>query len=708
MRFLVSVFAALALIAGASAPAWAQPAGTTIFVVQVVDQGTNAGIPDASVSVPGTDRAARTNAGGFATLTPLPGETTVLVRVERVGYAPASVSLSLGGPPILVPLTPAPISIEGVEVRSILAREGSTPGAFTDVDRTTIEREHWGQDMPMLLAGEVPGTYAYSDAGNGIGYSYLKIRGFSQRRIGVTINGIPLNDPQSREVYWIDHPDLATSAQSVQVQRGVGASVYGTTALGGSVAVETIPYRQDRSLVLEAGGGSFDTQRYSIQAASGLLDGKWSILSRLSRIRSDGYREQSWSDLWSYFASVARLDGDHLLRVNLYGGPERTHLSYLGVPREYLDGAVTGDPDEDRRFNPMTYVGERDNFFEPHYEVLHDWKLSPTSTLSNALFYFQGTGYYDEFRTGRDLREYAYPDSIVTDVVRRRNAKNLQVGWVPRLRLVPGGALTYEAGLDLRYHEGKRWGELLWSAVQPPNPEPNHTYYEYVGKVTNTSGFVRATWQAAPRLVVNGDLALHRQVYAMTDDTFNGTNFEETYTFLMPRAGATWQLLAPEDFIDSGSDTRDASAPTRRAELYASYSRAQAEPIFREHYDPENVGVPPGFSSFDPSTGRLSDPLLTPETVDDFALGVRGRIGHVSGSLGGYYMKFQDEIVYNGRIDDNGNPITGNAAGSRHSGVEGALEWNVTRAIDLAGNFHVADDRFDEYLEYYDATSGVD
>src|SRR5690348_9981344 len=156
------------------------------------------------------------------------------------------------------------VPIEGISVTSIMAREGKSASAFTNVTKKDIERDYYGQDLPMLLM-QTPGAYAYSDAGNGIGYSYLRIRGFPSRRIGVTINGIPLNDPESREVYWIDHPDLAASAQEIQVQRGVGASAYGTTSLGGSVNVETVPYSQNRYLTLEAGGGSFGTQRYVAQ-----------------------------------------------------------------------------------------------------------------------------------------------------------------------------------------------------------------------------------------------------------------------------------------------------------------------------------------------------------------------------------------------------------------------------------------------------------
>ena len=363
-------------------------------------------------------------------------------------------------------------------MRSVAAVAGQAPGAFTDVSRATIVRDHVGQDLPMLLGANVPGTYAYSDAGNGIGYSYLKIRGFGQRRIGVTINGIPLNDPESREVYWIDHPDLAVSAQSIQVQRGVGSSVYGTTALGGSVDVETIPFRNDREFVLEAGGGSFDTRRFSLQAASGLLDGTWSLNTRLSRILTDGYREQSGSDLWSYFAGVTRVGKSAVTRLNLYGGPEQTHLSYLGVPRPYLDGAVTGDADQDRRFNPLTYAGRARPLLRAALRAAARLEgLADASRCRTRCSTSRARATTTSSARSATSRDYGYPDSIVTDIVRRRNVKNLQVGWVPRARWAPGGAWSFEGGLDLRYHEGEHWGELLWAATQPPaaTPGPRRT-----------------------------------------------------------------------------------------------------------------------------------------------------------------------------------------------------------------------------------------
>ena len=666
------------------------------FRGRVLDAKTGEPLAGASVRLVGTGIGTVAAADGSFRIPFGPTEKLQFLRAEIVGYAPAELPANFEHE-VELRLTPVAIPVAGAEVNSHLAEEGRSPTAFTTLDRRDIERDYYGQDLPMLLA-ETPGAYAYSDAGNGIGYSYLKIRGFPSRRIGVTINGIPLNDPESREVYWIDHPDLAASAQQIQVQRGVGASAYGTTSLGGSVNVETIPFAQERYLRLEAGAGSFGTQRYSAQAGSGLLDERYAVSTRLSRILTDGYREQSWSDLWSYFVGLARVDRSLVTRLNLYGGPEETHLAYLGVPRDYLDGKVTGNAERDRRFNPITFPNERDHFFEPHYELLNDWKASSRVAVSSALFYFPGKGYYDEFRTGRDLREYNYPDvpstPASTDIVRRRWVKNIHLGWVPRAR-VTSGRYEAEAGLDLRFHEGRHWGELLWSAAQPANPEPNHVYYDYKGRAINTSAFVRQSWAFTPRLRVTGDLSLHRQRYELKGDAIRGQFFTQDYTFVTPRAGVIATLREQE------------AGGLRHVEAYASFSRANAEPIFRELYDPENAGSLPAFRAVLPS-GELRDPLVRPERVYDGAAGLRARGAWGEATLGGYWMDFRNEIVYNGSLDDNGNPITGNAARSRHAGVEGSLAAHVGRALELRGAFQWSVDRFDDYREYVDSTTTID
>jgi iron complex outermembrane receptor protein len=265
--------------------------------------------------------------------------------------------------------------------------------------------------------------------------------------------------------------------------------------------------------------------------------------------------------------------------------------------------------------------------------------------------------------------------------------KNIHLGWVPRARWTRG-RYEGEAGLDLRYHQGRHWGELLWSRDQPANPEPNHVYYDYEGRVTNTSAFARSAYALSPRLKATLDLSLHRQRYELTHDRLKGQFFTQDYTFFTPRAGVVATL-------------RDG------LEAYGSYSRAKAEPIFRELYDPENAGSLPGFATVLPS-GELRDPLVTPERVDDFELGVRTRTSWGEASLAGYWMDFRDEIVYNGSLDDNGNPITGNAARSRHRGLEASLAAHATRALELRGSFQWSNDRFVDYAEFVDSATTID
>src|SRR5258706_6897820 len=257
-------------------------------------------------------------------------------------------------------LEPRPIPVATVDVSTTGASERGSAVAFTDLDRKAIQERYWAQDAPMLL-NETPGVYSYSDAGNGIGYSYIKIRGFPQRRVAVTINGIPLNDPETHEVYWVDHPDLVSSAQDVQVQRGVGSALYGASGVGGSVNLETVSIPPERRISIQAGSGSYDTKRLSLQYESGLLDNRYALAGRYSRIESQGYRELSWSRLWSYYFTAARIDPSVTTRLNFYGGPERLHLAYFAVDRSFLDGQITGDPKADRRLNPLNWGNETDN-----------------------------------------------------------------------------------------------------------------------------------------------------------------------------------------------------------------------------------------------------------------------------------------------------------------------------------------------------------
>jgi iron complex outermembrane recepter protein len=608
------------------------------------------------------------------------------------------------------------------------ARAGDwAPIAKTVLGRDQVQRLNWGQDTPMALA-TLPGVYAYSDAGNGIGYSYLTIRGFPQRRISVLVNGVPLNDPESHEVYWIDHPDLLSSAHEVQLQRGVGSALYGAASVGGSVNLETGPFTREAHASAAWSYGSFDTRRLVLEMSSGDLvdaagrDGfrrAWNLYGRYSRIETDGYRDQSWSKLWSYALAAQRESGRHLFKLNVYGGPEQTHLAYLGVSRDVLQGGMTGDAKRDRRFNPITYAGEADHFFEPHYELIHSCLPRQNVMLSQTLFYFDGEGHYDERRRVESLAGYRLSpwttsdpalfgaDSLayyrnngvsldrdaqgrVTvenfDAVRRRWVGNRHFGWIPRVR-VGESREALAVGGELRWHDGRHIGTLMSGNGLPPGTEPDHVYYDYHPRTFSVGLFARKDWRPVSALTATLDLAWRHQDYFMRGDRFDGVRFDQGYDFALPRLGLRW----------TGSE---------RWSIFAAAAHSRREPAFRDLFDAEGAGSVPLFSG--------GAPLIRPERVNDYEAGVDWHDNTLKATLNLFRMDFRDELVYAGQFNtDLGYAILGNAARSLHQGAEieasavlGLRHGDPGPRLELTANLTLSDNHFVRYREVYGTSPG--
>jgi iron complex outermembrane receptor protein len=595
-----------------------------------------------------------------------------------------------------------------------------TPVARSVLTRTEIQRVNWGQGTPMALAA-LPGAYAYSDAGNGIGYTYLSLRGFSQRRISVLVNGVPLNDPESHEVYWIDHPDLLSSADEVQVQRGVGTALYGAASVGGAVSLEIPSFGERRSGRASLAYGDYRTRRAMVELDSGRLPGGWSYYGRYSRIETDGYREQSWSRLWSYSFAARKIVGDHSLRVNFFGGPEETHLAYKGAPRSVLDGGRTGDAERDRRFNPLTYPYEADHFFEPHYEIVHSWSPRRGVALTQTLFWFDGRGYYDEERKGEPLSGYGLDTlyttdgsllppgyylqdgsgnpivvggvyrGILSDVVRRRTIANQHYGWVPRVRFShPDGELI--VGGELRFHDGHHWGEVLSGNGLPAGTPSVHRYYDYHPRTFSGGLFLREEWRPVAALAVTGDLAWRHQDYHMRDEVFAGNRFDQGYDFALPRLGATWR-------------------PGENLSVFGSWSYGTREPRFVDLYKGERVPSVAYYGRYDPALGIAEDPLVRPEKVSDYELGARFGSHGVTASANLFRMDFRDELVDYQFNSDFNDWVTTNAARSVHQGAELAIaaEARPGRGLSLAldANATLSDNHFVDFDEQLDVTTSV-
>ena len=612
---------------------------------------------------------------------------------------------------------PRIVPVPQVEV-STTHSDPRAPLAVSRLSRADLQRVNHGQDTPMALAA-LPSTYAYSDAGNGIGYSYLSIRGFPQRRISVLVDGVPLNDPQSHEVYWIDHPDLLASGAEVQVIRGVGPALYGAAALGGTVTVETTPFLATRHSTALVGGGSFGTRRLMLEMGSGALAGGWNLYSRYSRVETDGYREQSWSRLWSYALGAQRTQGAHAWKLQLLGGPEETHLAYLGVPVATLEGGITGNAERDRRTNPIAFEGEQDHFFEPHYTLTHTWAPSAAFALTQTLFWFDGRGYYDEQRLGRSLADYRlapWPTADSTllprdyyqqdgsgaltedaqgrftverfDLVRRREVINRQFGWLPRASMTVGaGRLTL--GGELRAQDGRHVGRVLSAGAVPTGFTPGQRYYDYHPRVLAAGLFARQEWDVREDLRLTGDLAWRHSGYRMRGDAYDGVRFDQRYDFGLPRVGLSW-------------------APRPSLQMSASWSQAAREPAFRDLYDAEGVGSRPLYRVVDVSNGIYREPLVRPERVQAWELGGGWSAAGASLQANLFRMDFRDELVYAGQFDtDLGYPILGNAARSIHQGLELAGTSRLSTgdvAWVLDANATLSDHHFVRYREQYGPT----
>ncbi len=621
--------------------------------------------------------AATDNSGSFVLEVPEPTPATVRILVSATGYQPLEVVLDELPDTLMLELDPAPAVFRStIDVTGLRATAGETPVTFSTIDREEIDRRYWAQDVPIFLE-QAPGFYAYNDSGNGIGYSYYFLRGFDMRRTAVSLNGVPLNDAHSHSVFFVDLADFLSTTDEIQVQRGVGTNLYGGSAIGGSVNLRTRPPLGERRLRVTALGGSYGTGRFGLEFDSGLIDDRWAVSARYSKVSSDGYRDRSWTDAWNYFLSVIRYGDKTSLRVNLFGGPEETHLAYVGIPRSVLDGDITGDERVDRRFNPLTYSNEVDRFFQPHYQIIHSWQIDPSLVWQNTFFLFEGDGYFQQFGADQWMPAYGLdpvelPDGATvdtTDLVTRREVDEWDAGWIPNLEWRhAGGRGSLQVGAAIRLHSGRHWGFVQWAQTYPPGLPPDQRYYDYRLDKQTIQPFVQETWSFSELWTALAGLTWTSHRYEMHDDRLLGVGLEESFSFLLPRIGVSFR---PADGLS----------------LFANFSRGGREPAFRDIYDPQSFWSPPPLD-------------LDPEELTDSELGAtyEWTTGRASVTL--YYLDFDNAIVWAGGLDNNGDPVTANGAVTEHRGVEVDVEWNPVGAFGGRLNLAWSNNEIVEFTEF--------
>jgi len=564
-------------------------------------------------------------------------------------------------------------------------------------------------DLPLpLLLQDIPGLFAYSDAGSGLGYTYLRIRGFDQRRVGVLVNGIPFNDPEDHQLWWVDMPDLAADVQDIQVQRGVTNSMGGLSAMGGTVNLVTGVLGHEAAGRLSLGMGSYGFGRQMMSYQTGKLEGGFRSSLRMTHQKSDGYRQRSAVDQWGFFWSGLYETDRTVTQVNFYTGREQTHHAWDSSPESALA--------MDRTHNPETYHNAIDDFMQPHTELHNTFFINDRLTLKNSLYYVQGEGFYENFKDGETAADYSLdyflgmaPDEEV-DLVRRKWVRKDQVGWVPQLnwqqakgRLVVGG--------DWYTFHSNHWGNVLGLEGYSPEDllDPTMKYHSYTGDKDAISLYVNEHWELVDGLTLMADLQYQHKQYSFMQKevgNFRGdlrNAYTVDYDFFNPKGGLHY---------------RAGKAAGGQLALFGSVGINRREPADNDLFDTwqggDDLGVQPLFGrsenvyQADGTTidyVEWFDPQVHEEKVTDYEVGFSWAAQNLSFTLGGYWMDFEDEIVPYGGVDEDSNGIRGNAGRTLHRGLELGLRARITPANLLTVAASRSWDEFDEFIfTDYDGT----
>lgn len=646
-----------------SAGAWAQNASLT---GTVKDVKTNLALSGATITLSSGTIAISDETGRFRFDGLNSGSYSIEARF--IGYQPKTQRVSVKDNVDITILLEETYELTDEVVVQATRASDKTPATYTTVDKQTLQSQNFGQDMPFLL-NWTPSLVTTSDAGSGIGYTGVRIRGSDATRINVTINGIPYNDSESLGTFWVDVPDIASSSQSVQIQRGVGTSTNGAGAFGASINLQTNLRNSEPYAELINSVGSFGTHRHTISAGTGLLNNHWILEGRASRILSDGYIDRASSDLKSYYFSGGFYSGKTIIRAVVFGGGERTFQSWYGVPESRLKNdeeamLVTASNEgwneeqtelllnSGRTFNIYTYKNQVDDYKQDHYQLHFSRSFGSSLTANASLHYTYGRGFYEEFKYDDDFANYGLDnvvigDSVIesSDIIRRRWLRNDFYGITysinydkEKLSMIFGGALN-------RY-TGEHFGRIIWAEV---NTVPaDHQYYFNTGDKTDFNAYLKTNYQLTFRLNAFVDLQF-RQVDYQTSGIENKQNefsVDEVYNFFNPKIGLTYQFVS--------------------SQLYASFNVANREPVRDDFTD--NPGAFPKH-----------------ETLYNLEAGYRKVSNQFMFSANYYLMLYKDQLVLTGALNDVGATLRTNVDKSYRTGIEleagvkisPAIQWNV-------------------------------
>ncbi len=572
------------------------------------------------------------------------------------------------------------INLRDVEVVANRANE-KTPVAYTNLNAKQISRINDGRDIPFLLSS-TPSIVTTGDAGGGIGYSSLRVRGTDASRINITANGVPINDSESHNVYWVNMPDLASSLRDIQIQRGAGTSTNGAGAFGASVNMITDAPSYNSSAEVDLSYGSYNTNRQTVKVGSGVFGDHWSVDARFSHIGSDGYIDRAFSKLWSYMGQLAYSGGSTTMRLLAFGGKEQTYMAWDYASKDEM--AEYG-----RTYNPCGkyttadgntafYPDQCDNFVQHHVQLLLGQGLGDHWRMNVALHYTKGDGYYEQYKTKRTLVEYglspfynAEGEKIKkSDLIRLKNNDNDFGGGMFNFNYI-GSRVNAVLGGAMNWHRGRHFGNVAWVRNYVGDIDPLQEYYNNTGRKYDFNVYGRGDAEITRDLSAYVDLQYRHIRYSIRGISdnydYNTSDMAQldvlrNYNFFNPKAGLSYN-----------KDGHHA---------YASWSVAHREPVRDNFTDSDPGNYPTSERLFDYEAGYTYTSKL-------FTLGANF-----------YMMDYKDQLVVTGKLSDTGNAISVNVPDSYRMGVELQGEFRPLTWFDWSINATISRNRIKNFVEY--------
>lgn len=653
-----------------------------------VTEKTNQVLPGASVRLKNTSNGVTTDAQGTYQFKNIKAGNYTLV-VSFVGYQRIEQSISIDqNQTVNFTLVPSAFLADEVIVRATRATEKSAT-TYKNLSKADLEVNNFGQDLPFLL-NNTPGVVVTSDAGAGVGYTGIRIRGSDASRVNVTINGIPYNDSESQGTFWVNMPDFASSVENIQIQRGVGTSTNGAGAFGGSLNIQTSSPSENAYAELNNSYGSFNTLKNTVKVGTGLIDNKWSFDGRLSRIKSDGFIDRSASNLKSYFLSGAYHGKNELLRLNVFSGTEKTYQAWNGVPEARLRGDVQGMKDyiernglsdaeaqnllnsNSRTYNAFTYKDQTDNYNQNHYQALYAKQFNDQFSFNGALHYTAGKGYFEEFKAGEKFSKYGLPNVNVdgavkerTDLIRRRWLDNNFYGLTYAFNYKPQENLNFTLGGAYNQYRGKHFGQIIWAQYASTSNNTDH-YYDGKGNKNDFNIYGKINYSPVEELNLFADLQYRKVTYDITgtDKNLTPLDFHNNYNFFNPKIGATY-------LVDEQSN------------VYTSFSVANKEPN-RDDFTNLKKGVP--------------NPK--PERLYNVEAGYRFKNKNLSAGANVYGMFYKDQLIFTGEINSFSDAYRQNVDKSYRIGIELDASYIISSKFALNANAAFSRNKIKNYIDY--------